>query len=95
MLAGERVFRFEPEQLVYLVKQKRRKVVIIQTRIDFISTTGYIKNPLEYLFRYHTYHNREVYWDDSKNIFDNKDDAYEYAEHLDKRKNIKFKEISY
>lgn len=94
---GEKIARFEPKQLVYIVKQRRKKITIIQTKIDYIScldTRGRCE-PLEYLYRYHTYYGREVYWDDSKSIFDNKEDAYEYAEQLDKRRNIKFKKVSY
>ncbi|MGJ0846471.1 hypothetical protein ACR77J_07275 [Tissierella praeacuta] len=96
-LVGEKAARFEPSQLVYIVRQKRKKITIIQTKIDYISCldTRGRSEPLEYLFRYHTYYDRKVYWDDSKDIFDNKEDAYKYAEQLDKRRNIKFIKMSY
>lgn len=93
---GETIAKFLPDQLVYIVKQKRKKITITKTRIDcisYLSMTG-IDSSLEYFTRYHTYYSKEVYWDDSKNIFTTKEDAYEYAEQLDKRKNIKFKERS-
>ena len=95
VLIGERVARFESGQLVYIVKQKCRKIIIFQTRINHISILNarYLSNPLEYLYRYHIDGVRKVYWDDSKDIFDNKEDAYEYAEQLDKRRNIKFKKV--
>lgn len=90
-LVGERTARFEPNQLVYIVKQRRKKIIIIESRIDYISCLDRRDGCLKYLYRYHICDSRKVYWDDSENIFDNKEDAYKCAEQLDKRRNIKFK----
>lgn len=92
-LVGERTARFEPNQLVYIVKQRRKKIIIIESRIEYISCLD--NGCLKYLYRYHICDSRKVYWDDSKDIFDNKEEAYKYAEQLDKRRNIKFKKMSY
>lgn len=92
-LVNKNEVKFLPQQYVYIVKLKRKKVHIIETQIDYISYVRPIGdiNPYNLLIRYHIYYDNRVYWNDSNNIFSTKEEAYEYAEHLDRRKNIVFK----
>ncbi|MBP3887634.1 MAG: hypothetical protein J6F30_08275 [Cellulosilyticum sp.] len=80
--------RFTPSQKVYIVlKKKFGRVEIIKDKISYISFTNFIN--------YSTYHAKLSFNDCDKNVFDNKEDAYEYAEILMKRKNIKFYDLVY
>lgn len=68
-------------QTVYIVTRRFRKIFIIETQIYAIEFT----NIVNYRVKYHNHVYR------SNNLFTTKEDAYEYAERLERRKNIRFK----
>ena len=82
VLCEDLVTRFNTHDMVYIVQKKRGKIHIIEDKIDCISFTNIIN--------YKTMNNG-YFQDRSKNIFDDKEDAYDYAEKLNRRANIKFK----
>lgn len=89
--------RFIPDERVYIVLDRKHwfsKIKIIETRIDELSFTQVIGgNPYDWHPVYRVWRPRRYYDNDSKNIFKQKEDAYEYAESLDRRRAIRFKSV--
>ena len=87
--------KFIPDQRIYMVNQKRKRVSVIESQIDSISLCKSIGDvePYNWYVRYHIKGVGSVYWNDDQNIFKDKEDAYEYAEKLSRRKDIKFKSV--
>jgi len=85
-LVDRHIPKFLPKQIVYIVKKRFRKIVIEEAEIDYIAFTNiWVYKPC-----------CGKYYDDyDTNIFKNKEEAYKYAEKLDRRRNIKFKECRY
>jgi len=73
--------RFKGWQTVYYVEQYKKRVYVIETQITGIAFT----NILSYRLLYKNY----CIPDESKNLFDNFEEAMNRAEELDRRKSIK------
>lgn len=81
-LVDDIIAKFNTHQMVYVVKRKRRKIFVIEDKIAGVCFTNFIN--------YQTMNNG-YFSDYSKNIYATKEEAYEYAEQLDRQSNIKFK----
>ena len=81
-LCDNLVAKFTSHQMIYIVRCKRKKIKIIEDKMAGVCFTNIIN--------YKTMNNG-YFTDTCNNIFDNKDEAYEYAERLSRRSNIKYK----
>ena len=79
--------KFEIGQVVYIVKKGLRKIRIVETKI----WAFYYTNIINYKIALGSGYGYGKYYNDSdNNIFAIKEEAFEYAEKLNRRKNIKF-----
>lgn len=78
------VAKFGIGQRIYIVKKKRRKIYIVEDEVAGVHFTNIISYKAM---------NGGFFLDNSKNIFTTKEDAYKYAEKLDRRRNIKYKTL--
>lgn len=78
--------RFVPSQTVFFVEKKSfGRVQIVKDKIWAISFTN--------ILNYSTQYKNKWFDDDSRNVFETKEEAYAYAETLLRRRKIKLKEL--